>query len=351
MFGIRSVLVVLAILLITASPVRCIAQDVVHAEATAGRRITVDVVVDAKGPKAPTTVAGLQQQDFTVLDNKVPRTLTSFRAISAGQQPIRVVLLVDAVNIRIQGLAYERDQLTAFLRAQGGHLAHPTSIAILTDKGLQMQGGFSSDGNALADGLQKQEIGMRTLTRSTGFYGAEDRFGISLNGLRALATHEAEQPGRTVVLWVSPGWPLLSGPGIDLDSKQQRGIFNDIVNLSTQLREARVTLYAIDPIGANEGVGRVNDYEQYLKGVGKSSQVDIGDLSLQVLAVQSGGMALNSNDTAALLQRCVADLDNYYEISFDAAPAESRDTYHHLEVRVDKPGAVARTRDGYYAEP
>jgi VWFA-related protein len=346
----RRTLLVLVILLLAGSSIGLIAQEPVRSE-VAAKRITVDVVVDAKGSKPPATMAGLQQQDFTVLDNKAPRTLTSFRAVSAGQQPIRVVLLVDAVNVRAQGLAYERDQITGFLRAQGGHLAHPTAIAILTDKGLQMQDVFSKDGNGIADGLQKQEIGLRFITRGTGIYGAEDRLDISLNCLRSLASHEATQPGRTVLLWVSPGWPLLSGPGIDLDSRAQTRIFNDIVSLSTQLRESRVTLYAIDPIGANEGVGRTNYYEQYLKGIGKSSQVDLGDLSLQVLAVQSGGMALNSNDTGALLQRSVADLDNYYEISFDAPPAETRDSYHHLEVRVDKPGAVARTRDGYYSEP
>jgi VWFA-related protein len=349
-FGIRTV-VVLAIVLLTGSPVRSIAQEPARVDSATSKRITVDVVVDAKGSKPPATVAGLQQQDFTVLDNKVPRTLTSFRAVSANQEPMRVVLLIDAVNIRLQGLGYERDQIAGFLRARGGHLAHPTTIAILTDKGLQMQDGFSTDGNALADGLQKQDIGMRTITRGTGIYGAEDRFNISLNGLRTVATHEAGQPGRTVILWVSPGWPLLSGPGIELGSKQQKGLFENIVNLSQQLREARVTLYAIDPIGADEGVGRINDYEEYLKGIGKPSQVDMGDLSLQVLAVQSGGLALNSNDTAGLLQRGVADLDNYYEMSFDAAPTETPDTYHHLEIRVNKPGAIVRTRDGYYAEP
>jgi VWFA-related protein len=341
MSGIRSVLVP-AILLLTGSSACLNAQ---------GKRITVDVVVDAKGSKLPTTVAGLQQQDFTVLDNKAPRTLTSFRAVGVSQQPVRVVVLVDAVNIRLQGLAYERNQLAGFLRAQGGHLAHPTAIAILTDKGLQMEAGFSTDGNAMSEELKKEDIGMRTITRATGFYGAEDRLGISINGLRTLVQHEAAPPGRTVVLWISPGWPLLSGPDIELSREDQKRLFADVVSLSTQLREARVTLYAVDPIGSNEELGRVNDYERFLKGVGKFSQVDAGDLGLQVLAVQSGGLALNSNDTAALLQRCVADLDNYYEISFDAPPAETGDTYHHLEIRVDKPGEIARTRDGYYAEP
>ena len=154
-----------------------------------------------------------------------------------------------------------------------------------------------------------------------------------------------------MILWVSPGWPLLSGPEVNLDSRQQRELFSDVVNMSTELRETRVTLYAIDPIGANESLERTFYYESFLKGIAKPSQVDAGDLGLQVLALQSGGIALNSNDTGALLQRSYADLDNYYEITFDAVPTETRDTYRHVEIKVDKPGMIARTRDGYYAQP
>jgi hypothetical protein len=98
-------------------------------------------------------------------------------------------------------------------------------------------------------------------------------------------------------------------------------------------------------------VGATFRYEDFLKGQSKSSGVDLGDLSLQVLAVQSGGLALNSNDTAALLQRSYADLDDYYEVSFEEPPAETSDTYHHLDVKVDKPGLTARTHEGYYAQP
>jgi hypothetical protein len=93
-------------------------------------------------------------------------------------------------------------------------------------------------------------------------------------------------------------------------------------------------------------------YQDFLKGVSKQSQVNVGDLSLQVLAVQSGGLALASdNDVASLLQKCLADTEAYYELSFVPAPADHRDEYHNLLVQVAKPGLTARTRTGYYAEP
>ena len=65
-----------------------------------------------------------------------------------------------------------------------------------------------------------------------------------------------------------------------------------MVGLSTQLRQARITLYSVDPLVSNQGVGRTSYYQEFLKGVSKPSQVNVGNLSLQVLAVQSGGLAL-----------------------------------------------------------
>jgi VWFA-related protein len=92
--------------------------------------------------------------------------------------------------------------------------------------------------------------------------------------------------------------------------------------------------------------------EPYLKGVSKQSDVRRGDFALQVIATQSGGLALNpGNDIAAQLQQCVADAGAYYKIAFDPAVTDRSNEYHHLEIRVANPGLTARTRQGYYSRP
>jgi VWFA-related protein len=145
---------------------------------------------------------------------------------------------------------------------------------------------------------------------------------------------------------------LLSGPGIQLDNKQHSQLFASIVGLSAKLRETRTTLYNVNPIGANEDVGRQFYYQDFVKGVSKPGQVYVGDLSLQVIATQTGGLVLSgSNDLAGMLKQCMADSAAYYALSFTGAKPDRRDEYHHIEVRVNKPGLLARTRDGYYAEP
>jgi VWFA-related protein len=312
--------------------------------------IDLDVVVTARnGPP----VAGLRQQDFTVLDNKTPVPLTSFQAVGGNQVPLHVVLVVDTVNITYQGLASERDQIDRFLRSNGGRLAAPTALAFFTDTGTQIQQGFSTDGNELSTSLDQYAVGLRSIRRSSQ-YGASDRFQLSMTALTELAEREAALPGRKMVLWLSPGWPLLSGPGIELSSKQQQRLFSTIVDLSTRLRLGRTTLYSVDPLGTGESVGRTFYFKNFTKGVSKPNQVQIGDLGLQVIATQTGGLALSSsNDVATLLETCMADAQAYYALSFAPPTADSPKgpEYHHLEVRVATPGYTARTREGYYVQP
>jgi VWFA-related protein len=311
--------------------------------------IHLDVVVT---PRSGTPVAGLKLQDFSVLDNKVSQPIQSFQAISGNQSPVQIILLVDGVNTPYIRLAYARSQIDKFLRANGGHLAHPLSLAIFTNDKTRIQNGATTDGNALSKILDDSPIGLRTIHRSAGIYGADERIQLSLQTLRQLAALEEGRPGRKIILWVSPGWPLLSGPRIDLGAKQQQRIYSQVVALSVELRQAHITLYSIDPNGAGESVlSNSYFYQSYLKGVGKPNDVQLANLSLQVLAAQSGGLVLNgNNDIAGLLQRCVADTGNYYELSFAPSPAEPAKAYHQIEVKMTDPGLTARTRHGYYAQ-
>jgi VWFA-related protein len=313
-------------------------------------RIYLDVVVT---PKAGSPVTGLHQEDFTILDDKTSRPITSFRAVSSKEVPVEIIVVIDAVNMGFQSVDYERLEISKFLRAGGGRLAHPTALAILTDTGIkQIQDSFSSDGNALSAALSQETVALRSIGRSAAYWGAVDRFQMSLSALQQLVAQEASRPGRKIIVWVSPGWPLLSGPEAQLDSKQEQGIFDNIVNFSTSMRQARVTLYSVDPLGNRDFGSRTFYYETFVKGVSGPNQVNLGDLGLQVLAVQSGGLALSvNNDVAKLLQRCVADTDAYYEISFSPAVETRRNEYHHLEIKMGNSALVARTRQGYYAQP
>ncbi len=312
--------------------------------------IQLDVAVTAaKGKGGP--VGGLSEKDFTVLDNKRPSAIASFTPVEGKDARVSVVIVIDSVNTPYTYLGYQRGQIANYLRSNGGALPYPTTFAVLTDTSFQLGDEATKDGNALADKLEHTEIGLREDNRSQGFWGAADRMTLSLNALRSLTVAEERQPGRKLVLWVSPGWPLLSGPEVQLDGNEADEVYHNAIVFSRELRKAGITLYSINSWGVSESVGQEFYYESFLNGLKGPSDAEWGNLSLQVLATQSGGLVLSSSDVVAMMKQCVADANAYYRIVVNAAPVEKPNTYHAIEVKVAQGGLVARTRTGYYAQP
>jgi VWFA-related protein len=315
-------------------------------------RISLDVVVT---DKSANPVPGLEQQDFTLLDDKQPQPILSFRATDQTSKPDdspqQAYLLVDAVNTSFQSTSFQRQQLEKFLRQDGGHLPIPMSLVFLTDTS-QGQVPATRDGNALADALNAHQPGLRTLGNLGGLQADLNRFQISLKGLERLVSHAAAEPGRKLVVWLSPGWPLLSGPRVQISPKDREVLFNRVVHLSTALREARITLYSVNPLGVAEASSfQASYYESFLKGVSSADKVQSGNLGLQVLATQSGGRVLTSNnDMANSIASCLLDANAFYTLSFDSPTADHPNEYHDLQIKIGKPGLTARTPTGYYAQ-
>ena len=316
---------------------------------SSSRQIHLDVAVDSKSGQP---VNYLGQQDFTVLDNKSPRPITSFKVVTAAQENVSVILFIDAVNTPYDLVATMRNATKSFLRQNEGALTHPTSIAVLTDDGVQLPKAFSTNGMALSDDLEHRQIGLRQIT-NTSQWSAGERFLISIKALHQLTLFAARLPGRKIILWISPGFPLVSGPSYNpLTFNAEETIFGDVIYFSGELRQDRITLYNIDPVGTSQSTFSENYYQTFVKGVAGPRDAQLADLSVQVLSAQTGGLALVSdNDIAGMIQKCIADANSWYEITFDPPPTGKPNEYHHIEVRVDQPGLIARTHTGYYANP
>jgi VWFA-related protein len=312
-------------------------------------RLTLDVMVSDKSGKA---IQGLHEQDFVVFDNKKPQKILSFQAIGGSVQaepPVQIVLVADEVNTSYTNVTFVRDEIKKFLKQNGGQLAHPVTMAFFSDSGTQILNEPSRDGNALIASFDQHEAALRTIRRSEGFYGAEERFQLSLRMLNGLTEREAQLPGRKLVIWISPGWPLLSGPNVQLTNKNLQGIFNSIVSTSTGMRNARMTLYAIDPLGTAD-FARSSYYQEFLKPVLTANKGQLANLSLQVLATQSGGFVLMGNtDIAAQIQRAAADADAFYTLTVQMPPTEPNQ-FHAIDVKVEQQGLTVRTRNGYYGQ-
>jgi VWFA-related protein len=319
--------------------------------AQAKRRMHLDVVVtDASGHP----VGGLQQSNFTVLDTNATRPIDSFHAVDGltAEPPVEIVLVLDTMNTSFQQMAMVRQGVEKFLRQNGGHLALPVSAVFLTDTGVKANQA-TRDGNALAADIEKLPAPVHVINSAQGLDGLMLRFGRSVDALSQITRYEATRPGRKLMIWIGGGWPMLSSARYHMDPRNQSSFFHSIVDLSTSLREARVTLYGVIPLDLDKGnEAYAFMYQNFMKGVESAKQADAGNLSLQVLAEQSGGHAIGpTGDIYAGIARCVADATAYYELSFDSAAADRVDVYHALQITLDKPGLTARTNTGYYAQP
>jgi VWFA-related protein len=217
---------------------------------------------------------------------------------------------------------------------------------------VKEQSDFTRDGKALIAFLNKNEVGLRTVSTSAGFNGARERLQMSLQALGSLVDSQAQTAGRKMLIWVGPGWPILAGPRMNVSAQGQELLFNNIVALSTGLRQAGFTLYSVDPLGMGDAGGfQTFRYKDFVKGVTTPKQTGVANLALQVVAYQSGGRVLNSsNDIAGEIAACVEDANAYYVLSFDSPAPDGPVEYHGLEIKISKDGFAGRTRTGYYAQ-
>ncbi|WP_109487651.1 VWA domain-containing protein [Occallatibacter savannae] len=311
--------------------------------------IFVDVVVTDATHKP---VADLEPFDFSVLDENHPQKLMGFRRTDgkAGSKidpPVEVIVVLDAVNLPYQWVTRLRLELAKFLRADGGRLAQPTSIYLFGSDGLHVQPAPSRDGNALA-ALVDQAGPMRARDITGGVYALEEQYKDSYKAITGIAENLSHRPGRKVLIWMGPGWPLLSERFFIQTNVSRNTYYHQLAVLQNKLREARATIYCV------YGTAGVTNtlYEKFLDPVREIKKMEIGNMGLQVFALHTGGRVLGpSNDVKGLLDDCVAEIGEYYTLALVPPPATKADEYHDLKVQVNRPGVTVKTETGYYNEP
>lgn len=314
-------------------------------------KIKLDVMVNDSAGKP---VAGLEPWDFKILDNNQPRKLLSFRGFDGvsvmPEPPVEILLLIDTVNLPFSEVADTRHQIELFLQQNGGHLKQPVTLLLLSDKGMRVQPRPSIDGKALLSVVNQIKGSVRVINPAMGGEGLLERFQLCAHQMASIAENEARKPGRKILIWVGPGWPILNRQELgSYSEKDQRRFFDGIVELSNQLREARIVVNSVAP---SNGGDTSFLYQMYLKPVKTAADASSGNLALKVLATQTGGLILGpNNDLVAQINRCIDQANAFYRISFDPPPPAHADELHELKVVVDKPGMTVRTNTSYYDQP
>src|SRR5581483_1902141 len=304
--------------------------------------------------KSGAAVRGLTQQDFTVVDNKHPQTVSSFQAVdgrpaSDADSPTQIVLVIDSVNTPVAAISNARDDVRKFLLRDGGNLSQPVSFIVVTETGTRISPDSSRDGKALVDQFDQLQTGIRS-SRPFDAYQEQERLDLAMKAVSSIANFEQQKPGRKLVIWLSPGWPLMSGATMKFSPQGHEMFFKELRIQSNALQNAGITIYTIDPLGLQDAASRrVTLYKDYVKPVKSAPDAEPGNLALQVLSLQSGGRVLNaSNDLAKEIVDCASDANSYYVVSYVPDKPGKPGEYHDVGVKVNKPDVTVRTRTGYY---
>ncbi len=324
------------------------------ASAASLKTIHLDVFVK---DQAGMPVSGLAPQAFTVLDNGQPQQIVSLTPVATRNDPtaVTVLIVMDMINPGYDSVTWGREQLSEYLTKEGSTLRHRTAIAAMTEDGLQMMSGSTTDGSVLNAQFQKFATDIRPVTQRSGWQGFEQMLQQSIQQFSQILSIEQVRPGRKLVLIISPGWPMLGdwGSQEDLHSVQQD--FNVIVALTNSIHDARTAIYRLDPYelgGLHAGPQDPFYYKDFLKPVTDPKKATFPYMGLGVFAVHSGGRVLvTGHDIAGEIDSVLHDAGSYYEINYAAPPAGGPDQYHTIDVRVNKPGVTAAALNGYYADP
>jgi VWFA-related protein len=303
-------------------------------------------------------VTGLQPCDFNLLDNDQSRKILSFRAFNDAEvppdPPVEIILLIDELNLLPPQVAFVRDELEQYLRRNNGRLDHPVSLMLLSDAGLRVQPRPAQDGNALIKVVKGIGAHISSINPAMGGEGELERFQISLRQMETIAENEVSRPGRKLLIWMGPGWPMLERANHSFTPRDQQLYFDAIVELTTRLREARIVVNSIAPAETNTTGAEAHRFafKDYVKGVQTAKQAESGNLALKVFVTQTGGLILGpTNDMVGQIDQCVANSDAFYRISFNPPPAQHANEYHDLKVEVKQGGMTVKTNSGYYNQP
>jgi VWFA-related protein len=342
----------------------------------AEHRIVLNVeVTDAEG----SPITGLKPGDFTLIEDRQPRSIASFRPVNGEAVPVppQVMLLLDAVNNSSRDLANDRKGVESFLRQSSEPLPYPASIAVLSGGEIK-SGPLTRDRSALLNELSDLSSHLHPIAcandfspndrslRGAGMPGnapiaASDnqlnclnqRFVTSINALTRFAKSQVDIPGRVILIWIGSGWPLLYNKQFRPDDESVKaGFFANLVQVSSALRESQVTLDVLLPSSLFRSQELRNQHDDaFFNGVPNQDDVTAASLGLQALAHQSGGQILiGARNIPTGVAACMAEAKSYYELTFDSPPAAQFGEYHSLQVKVDKPGSTVRTNTVYYAE-
>ncbi len=312
------------------------------------------VAIDAKG----VPVTNLTQSDFHIVDDDQPQRIRNFDPPGrftpspdltidstadldrlAPHAPVNIVLL-DEFTTHFEDMAFARYSLKKWLEKQPAKLDTPTMLAAVDFQHFTVLRDYTQNKDELIQALDHHFIA--NPWRNGNFSWASEQYNTAFNTLRRIAEASSGHQGHKNMIWLGRGLPTLNLANLAVDAQRQT---HTAVQLAVdELRDARVTLYTIDPSGltVEPGGGYGNDARLFAPFG--------GDPTFEALARETGGRTFHgTNDVDVQVGDSIRDGSSLYTLSYvPSNPSTDTDKFRRIKVTVDRPGITFVTRQGYY---
>lgn len=321
------------------------------------RLVVLDVVVtDRKG----NVITGLPKSAFHVTELDQPQTLLNFEEAGvhavpqtasihstaeldsvAPQAPVNILLL-DEFNTRFEDMAFARYSLKKILQKQPDKLTTPTMLIAVSLTNFTVLQDYTQDKQALIKALDHHFVAFPWQVHNGGWIG--ERFATAFGTMTRVAQAVTGHAGHKNMIWIGRGFPaynFINGP-VDTENR----VNNAVQQCVNELRDARITLYTIDPAGLTSTPGG---------GYGDDAAFNDpfgGNYQFSKLAAATGGRSFyGRNDVDTEIGDGIRDGASFYSVAYrPTTNATDPKKFRRIKVTLDDPNLKATTREGYYVE-
>ena len=175
-----------------------------------------------------------------------------------------------------------------------------------------------------------------------------DRVRLTTAALLGIANRVAGLPGRKNLVWVSEGFPISIGVG----AAGYRTFEPEIRNIVRAMNSGGLAVYPVDA----QGLTVLPGYGASIKSPPPPSAAFVSDAyrhkreTMRTLAERTGGRAFyDTNDIQGAIRKAVDDSRLTYELGYYPSHEKWDGHFQEVKVKVNRHGATARYRNGYFA--
>jgi len=252
-------------------------------------------------------ITDLQQSDFDVFEDGAKQQVTFF---SKTQQPISLALLLDTSASMEERMNIAQEAAIGFARQL--HAADQAEV-IDFDSQVRILSPFTNDAPAL-----EKAIRATTANGSTSLYNA---IYISLKELKKARAASADDIRRQAIVLLSDG-----------DDTSSLVEFDEVLDLA---KRSETAIYAI---GLRQGEVARREFKE-------------AEFVLRQLSQETGGRVYFPTDARELpkiYQSIWEELSSQYTIAYSSSNPKRDGAWRRIQIRVQRPGVIARTKMGYY---